>query len=62
MFPTPIERTPRTTRFAYRAALFASLAIWLLPILGVALTSVRSLAWRASRSPNTAFAAISRCS
>ena len=36
-------RAPRTTRFAYRAALLASLAVWLLPMLGVALTSVRSI-------------------
>ena len=43
MFPAPIERAPRTTRFTYRAALYVSLAIWLLPMAGVALTSVRSI-------------------
>jgi multiple sugar transport system permease protein len=43
MFPTPIERAPRATRFTYRAALYVSLAVWLLPMAGVALTSVRSI-------------------
>jgi multiple sugar transport system permease protein len=43
MFPAPIERAPRVARIAYRAALFASLAVWLLPLFGVALTSVRSI-------------------
>ena len=43
MFPAPIARAPRTTRIAYRGALFTSLAIWLLPLFGVALTSVRSI-------------------
>src|SRR6202008_845750 len=43
MFPAPIARAPRATRIAYRAALFASLAVWLLPMLGVALTSIRSI-------------------
>ena len=43
MFPAPIARAPWPTRVAYRTALFASLVIWLLPLFGVALTSVRSL-------------------
>jgi multiple sugar transport system permease protein len=43
MFPAPIERAPRVARIAYRAALFASLAVRLLPLFGVALTSVRSI-------------------
>jgi len=43
MFPTPIERTVPATRIAFRAALFASLALWLLPMVGVALTSIRSI-------------------
>jgi len=43
MFPAPIARAPRPARIAYRAALFASLTIWLLPLFGVALTSVRSI-------------------
>ena len=44
MFPTPIERAPHTTRFTYRTALYVSLAIWLLPMAGVALTSIGTLA------------------
>ncbi|MEJ0078833.1 MAG: carbohydrate ABC transporter permease [Alphaproteobacteria bacterium] len=43
MFPTPIERTVPAARIAYRLALFASLAVWLLPMFGVALTSIRSI-------------------
>jgi len=43
MFPAPIARAPRPARIAYHTALFASLAIWLLPLFGVALTSVRSI-------------------
>ena len=43
MFPAPIERAARPFRIGYRAALFASLAVWLLPLFGVALTSVRSI-------------------
>jgi len=43
MFPAPIARASRTTRAAYQTALLASLAIWLLPLFGVALTSVRSI-------------------
>jgi multiple sugar transport system permease protein len=43
MFPTPIARTVPAARIAYRAALFASLAVWLLPMFGVALTSIRSI-------------------
>jgi multiple sugar transport system permease protein len=43
MFPAPIRRAPRAARLTYRAALFASLAVWLLPLFGVALTSVRSI-------------------
>jgi multiple sugar transport system permease protein len=43
MFPAPIERAARPTRIAYRAALLASLALWLLPMFGIALTSIRSI-------------------
>ena len=43
MFPTPIERRPTAARLGYGVALYASLAVWLLPMLGVALTSVRSI-------------------
>jgi multiple sugar transport system permease protein len=43
VFPAPIARTAPAARVAYRAALFASLAVWLLPMFGVALTSIRSI-------------------
>lgn len=42
MFPTPIEKTSRGTQVAYRIALPIALIIWLLPLIAVALTSVRS--------------------
>ncbi len=42
MFPKPIEKAAPITRGAYRIALPVALLIWLLPLLAVALTSVRS--------------------
>ncbi len=42
MFPTPIERTSVLTRTLYRIALPVSLVIWLLPLIAVAMTSIRS--------------------
>lgn len=44
MFPTPIEKTSAFTRLAYKVALPVALLMWLLPLLAVALTSVRSSA------------------
>lgn len=41
MFPTPIEKTKPWTQFAYRVFLPIALFLWLLPLLGVALTSIR---------------------
>lgn len=41
MFPRPIEQTAPTTRILYKLALPIALLIWLLPLLGVAITSVR---------------------
>ncbi len=43
MFPTPVEKWSPTNRALYRGALPLALLIWLLPLLAVALTSVRSL-------------------
>lgn len=43
MFPASIAHTSRGSRVAYRAALLFSLAVWLLPLAGVALTSLRSI-------------------
>jgi multiple sugar transport system permease protein len=41
MFPTPIAKTSKLTQWLYAAALPVALFLWLLPLLGVALTSVR---------------------
>ena len=43
MFPAPLHRASRPARIAYRTAVLLSLVVWLLPLLGVALTSVRSI-------------------
>ncbi len=42
MFPTPIEKTPSGIQIACRVALPVALLLWLLPLIAVALTSVRS--------------------
>ena len=44
MFPTPIEKTPFWVRFGYKISLPIALLIWLLPLIAVMMTSVRSLA------------------
>lgn len=41
MFPTPIERVSAPVRTLYKVALPVSLLVWLLPIIAVALTSIR---------------------
>ncbi|MGQ0565134.1 MAG: carbohydrate ABC transporter permease, partial [Gemmobacter sp.] len=41
MFPRPIERTSATTQTLYKIAVPVVLFLWLFPLLGVALTSVR---------------------
>jgi multiple sugar transport system permease protein len=41
MFPRPIEQASAPARLAYKVALPVALVLWLLPLLGVALTSVR---------------------
>ncbi|HEX2116580.1 MAG TPA: carbohydrate ABC transporter permease [Alphaproteobacteria bacterium] len=43
MFPAPLHRRPRAVQAAYRAALAASLSVWLLPLAAIALTSIRSM-------------------
>ena len=43
MFPTPIEKSRPATQWIYKIALPISLVIWLIPLLAVMLTSVRSL-------------------
>ena len=42
MFPTPIERSSVAWRTSYQLFLPLALLIWLLPLMGVALTSIRS--------------------
>ncbi|QKV18527.1 carbohydrate ABC transporter permease [Oricola thermophila] len=41
MFPRPIEHSAPPARIAYQVALPIALVLWLLPLIGVALTSVR---------------------
>ena len=42
MFPAPIERASQRAQIAYKLALPVALFLWLLPLIAVALTSVRS--------------------
>ena len=44
MYPRPIQRASIVGRTSYRVVLIASLVVWLLPLLAILLTSVRSLA------------------
>lgn len=41
MFPTPIDQTHRSTQLLFKIGLPVALLVWLLPIIAVALTSVR---------------------
>jgi len=43
MFPTPLPQTSPATQWLYRIGLPLALLVWLLPIIAVALTSVRGL-------------------
>ncbi|CAB3726601.1 carbohydrate ABC transporter permease [Trinickia soli] len=42
MFPMPVDKWKRTSRRAYKLSLPVALAIWLLPMIAVMVTSVRS--------------------
>ncbi|RTR17094.1 carbohydrate ABC transporter permease [Azospirillum griseum] len=44
MFPTPIQKAPPWVRMAYPLLLPIALIVWLLPLIGVAVTSVRPVA------------------
>ena len=44
MFPTPIEKRSRTRQTAYRICVPVALFVWLLPLLAIFMTSVRSAA------------------
>lgn len=41
MFPTPIQKASPSARLAYRFVLPIALVLWLLPLIGVAITSVK---------------------
>ncbi|MCY4178935.1 MAG: carbohydrate ABC transporter permease [Litoreibacter sp.] len=41
MFPTPIEKTSRSWQLTYQALLPATLIIWLLPLIAVAIFSIK---------------------
>lgn len=41
MFPRPIEQTPPAAQVLYKLALPVALILWLLPLLGVAMTSLK---------------------
>ena len=41
MFPRPIEQQSRAVRIGYKIALPVALVLWLLPLIGVAITSVK---------------------
>lgn len=41
MFPRPIEQVSPAVRIAYKTALPVALVLWLLPLLGVAMTSLK---------------------
>ncbi len=43
MFPKPIEKTPLACRLSYKAGVWVALALWLLPLAAMLLTSFRSL-------------------
>ena len=42
MFPAPIERSSPPKRYLYYVAVVVALVAWLLPLLAVLLTSIRS--------------------
>lgn len=42
MFPTPIARRPRAQQVAYKVCIPVTLFIWLLPLLAIFMTSIRS--------------------
>ena len=41
MFPRPIAQTAPATQWMYKIALPVALVLWLFPLIGVAVTSVR---------------------
>ena len=43
MFPTPIHQRPIINQYIYKVFLPISLIIWLIPIFGILMTSIRGL-------------------
>lgn len=41
MFPTPVQKTSSVTRLSYQALLPVALVLWLLPLIAVAVFSIR---------------------
>ena len=41
MFPTPVQKAPAWVRIGYQLLLPVALVVWLLPLIGVAITSIR---------------------
>ena len=44
MFPKPIEKSEPWVQLAYKIVLPIALILWLLPLIGIAMTSVRPAA------------------
>jgi multiple sugar transport system permease protein len=44
MFPRPIAQTSASTQLAYKVFLPIALIVWLLPLIGIAITSIRPAA------------------
>lgn len=42
MYPTPIEHAPVAGRVAYRGALYLTLLVWMLPLIAILMTALRS--------------------
>ena len=43
MFPTPIQKRPLFNQVSYKILVPISLAIWLVPLVGIMMTSIRGL-------------------
>ena len=43
MFPTPIQKRPFFNQISYKILVPHSLAIWLVPLVGIMMTSIRGL-------------------
>ena len=43
MFPIQIEKQPKFVQYRYRLILYASIILWLLPLIAIMLVSLRSL-------------------